>query len=64
MHAHGGITRSAYDLCIHDTRVCTGNSHAQNWLCAQHVCKPVLAYTKKHAPKFSILKALLLYKTN
>ena len=36
----------------------TGNLHAQNWLRARCVQKPVLAYTKKHAPKFSILQSL------
>ena len=36
-----------------------GNSHARNWLCARRVHKPVLAYTKKRAPKFSILQALV-----
>ena len=39
----------------------TGNSHAWNQLRAWHVRKPVLAYTKKRALKFSILQALLSY---
>ena len=35
-----------------------GNSRARNCLRARSIRKPVLAYTKKRAPKFSILKAL------
>ena len=42
---------------------CTGNSHARNWLRAQHVHKPVLAYSKKRAPRFSILLALVITAT-
>ena len=38
----------------------TGNSCVQNWLHAQCVRKPVLVYTKKRAPKFSILQDLPL----
>ena len=45
-------TRSVY------IQACTGSSREQNWLRAQRVCKLVLAYMKKHAPKFSILQAL------
>ena len=37
----------------------TGNTRAQNWLCGRRVHKPVLVYTEKCEPKFSILQALL-----
>ena len=40
-------------------RARTGNSCARNWLLARCVHKPVFAYTKKSAPKFSILQALI-----
>ena len=41
-------------------RACTSTSRARNWLHARRVLKPVLAHTKKRAPKFSILQALIL----